>query len=154
MKLDDVEKAVGEILRFRADLLGKMNDLVRTLTEQGVQIAKLQVSALNISYTGNLANSIEGVFDPASGVGIIKAGAPYAVYVEYGTGIIGKNNPHPTEPWAYDVSQHGYRGWNFKARDGEWYRTRGQPSRPFMYYTSVELERICGRVAREVFGRD
>lgn len=61
-------------------------------------------------------------------------GSDYAVYVEYGTGIVGEMSPHP-HPWEYDINGHGEEGWVFKSDDGNWYRTKGQMSHPFMYNT-------------------
>ena len=49
------------------------------------------------------------------------------------------------------VNNHGEKGW-FYFRDGEWHWTKGMPSRPFMYETSIELAEKIVEVAKEVFG--
>lgn len=90
----------------------------------------------------NLVNEIL-VLKTKNGV-VLTAGADYAMFVEYGTGIVGATNPHP-HPWAYDINGHGDNGWYYPTTDddpnpnkhvynGQLYAwTKGMPSRPFMY---------------------
>ena len=74
----------------------------------------------------------------------------YFMYVEYGTGVIGRGSPHPDLSrvgWRYDVNEHGETGWwypsgiddpnptKYRGENGWWAWTRGQRSRPFMYET-------------------
>lgn len=152
---DGVEQAIREVEGFKAELVHKCGELVERLTDLGVEVARLQVTALGASYTGELAESIQGYYSPSACVGIIRAGAWYAAFVEYGTGVVGASASHPNpQGWAYDVKAHGEAGWNyFNDRDGRWHHTAGQPSRPFLYNTARELERQCERIAWEVFGR-
>lgn len=78
----------------------------------------------------------------------IGVGTDYAVYVEFGTGIVGASNPHQNA-WTYDVNGHGGEGWwypttaddrnkkkYFSKNKGIWLGwTAGQEKRPFMYDT-------------------
>lgn len=77
----------------------------------------------------------------------------YAMFVEYGTGIVGKSDGkvHPwagKTGWIYDSNNHGREGWWYPSNDrdknkhkhqdanGKWWAwTQGQVSRPFMYDT-------------------
>ena len=75
----------------------------------------------------------------------------YATFVEYGTGIVGADSPHPQPSrngWVYDINEHGEEGWWYPSREsdpnptkylsksGQWMAwTKGMPSRPFMYMT-------------------
>lgn len=152
LSASSIDLAIRELENFKKDLIKRCNTLIETLTTLGVTIAKEYVVTLGAVYTGELLGSITGYFSLENRTGIIRAGAWYAIYVEYGTGIVGAGNPHP-DPWAYDVNNHGEEGWLFTGRDGLIYRTRGQPAHPFMYNTEKSLEEICGRVASEVFGR-
>lgn len=150
---NEIDRAILEIEQYKSDLSNKVMRLVEALTDQGVEIAKIQVKELEAFYTGELEASIVGYFSPAAGVGIIKAGAPYAVYVEFGTGVVGASSPHPKGVGGgYDVNKHGDAGWwYFNDRDGRMHWTKGMESRPFMYNTVRELERICLDVAKVVF---
>lgn len=151
----EIDRLIKDIKQYKRELTEKVNLLIGELTDYGVEVAKAQVRELGAWYTGELESSIEGYFSPSVGVGIIKAGAPYAVYVEFGTGIVGKSQPHPSpDDWRYDINEHGESGWwYFNDYTGHPQWTKGIPSRPFMYNTARELENACERIAREVFGR-
>lgn len=149
-----IDRAIKEIEAEKRRIWEKARALVEALTDLGVSVAKVQLAGLDAVYTGGLMESISGYFSPALGVGIIRAGAPYAVFVEFGTGVVGAGKQHPNpEGWVYDASGHGEKGWvYFNDRDGKWHWTQGMESRPFMYNTARELERECQRIAKEVFG--
>lgn len=148
-----VDAAISELDKIVAEIRRRTQQLVERLTNEGVQIARVQVQRLDAIYTGGLLESIEGFYDNSSHVGIIRAGAYYAAYVEYGTGIVGKANPHPDpDGWVYDVNQHGEEGWVYlNPNDGRFHVTAGMAARPFMYNTALELKSICAQIAREVF---
>ena len=151
----DIDRAIKELNQFKAEFLEKCNRLIEVLTDRGAEIAKLEVAALDAVYTGELMNSIEGYYSSESNVGIIKAGAYYAAYVEFGTGVVGKGSPHPNpQGWQYDVNDHGDSGWvYYDDGSGQFRWTRGFKSRPFMYNTARQLERECRKIAEEVFGK-
>lgn len=155
-KLDekDIDRAIREVEQFKKGFLEKCNRLIETLTDQGAEIAKVQVVQLDAEYTGELKNSIEGYYSPTTKVGIIRAGAYYAAYVEFGTGVVGSRSAHPNpQGWQYDVNSHGDSGWVYYDDDsGEFRWTKGFKSRPFMYNTARELEKTCSKIAKEVFG--
>lgn len=84
-----------------------------------------------------------------SGVAITMGSASYAMFVEYGTGVVGAANPHPHPKvsWIYSSGQNsnGHEGWFYPTvpsdpnpykhtYNGQLYGfTKGQASRPFMY---------------------
>ena len=78
----------------------------------------------------------------------IELASESAAFIEYGTGIVGQNSPHPEDPWPYDINKHGARGWMAPLDEldsagvdtgkliieGKPYaRTRGMPSRPYFW---------------------
>lgn len=83
------------------------------------------------------------------GVAITMGSADYAVFIEYGTGIVGAENPHPHPKmtWIYSsgANSNGHEGWFYPTIpsdpnpykhefNGQLYGfTKGQRSRPFMY---------------------
>lgn len=156
LSVKEINRAIKEVEKYKSELNAKISLLIEALTDYGVEIAKVQVRQLGAWYTGELESSISGYFSPSTGVGIIKAGAPYAVYVEFGTGVVGAGSPHPAPAgWQYDVNAHGESGWwYYNDRDGKMHWTKGMQSRPFMYNTARELEQECVRIAKEVFSRD
>lgn len=152
---DSISRGIKEIQDYKKQLKERLNALTVTLVDEGVEIAKVQIASMDAIYTGDLQNSIEGAFDPSTGIGVIKAGAMYAVYVEFGTGVTGKGSPHPApNGWKYDINDHGEAGWwYFNERDSKWHWTKDMKSRPFMYNTARELERRCMQIAKEVWGK-
>lgn len=151
----DIDRAIREVKHFRTEFLEKCSRLVEALTDRGVEVAKVEVARLDAVYTGELMNSIEGYYSPTYNVGIIKAGAYYAAYVEFGTGVVGSRSPHPNpQGWQYDINQHGDKGWVYHDDEsGEFRWTKGFKSRPFMYNTARQLEKECKKIAKEVFGQ-
>ena len=95
----------------------------------------------------------------------------HMMYVEFGTGIVGSNDPHPNtsfmdESWEYDINHHGEKGWWYPttSRDknknkkvganGQLYAfTKGQRSRPFMYNTWLYSRRIAVKIFNKHLGR-
>lgn len=149
-----IDSAIRQLDDFRRDFQRKCDTLIEKLTKEGADIAKMRVAALGKVYTGELQSSITGFFDKNTRTGIIRAGAWYAIYVEYGTGVVGAASPHP-EPdgWMYDVGGHGDDGWTYyNPNSGKYQHTTGEPSAPFMYQTGKELEKLCQKIAGEVFG--
>ena len=151
----DIDRAIKELKLFKKVFLEKCNRLIQELTDLGVDIAKVEVTQLDAVYTGELRNSIEGYYSPSTNVGIIKAGAYYAVYVEFGTGVVGSQSPHPNpQGYTYDVNAHSDEGWVYYDDDSGNFRwTKGFKSRPFMYNTARQLEKECEKISREVFGK-
>lgn len=168
MTLDrrSINNAIREIEECKRQLTEAMDALIRDLAEQGAQVARMQVTSFDAVDSGELEHSIYGYFDPASRIGYVIAGAAHAFYVEYGTGVVGADNPHPDPEragWSYDVHGHGAGGWiydkgsddtfgNRSLNGGQGIRwTAGQPSRPFMYNTLVWLEEAAESLGRKIF---
>lgn len=154
----DLAKKVRE---YRKSLPDKCEEFAYRMAEEGVAIAQLKILSFDAVMTGELLNSIN--LEPGD---IVSNGASYYIYtdcdwaafVEFGTGVAGKSNPHPDTGlanWKYDTNNHGEVGWWY-FNDGEWHWTKGMPSRPFMYETGQELRdmSVIMNIAREVFGSD
>ena len=170
-----IERAIRELEDFQNQLRKAMRELVELLTKDGVEIAKTTVAEMGAIDTGALEASIYGYFSPQLGAGFIRAGSGlphgYAIFVEYGTGIIGASASHPgigDNEWkdpppnsynghvynGYDSQGHGIDGWVYrKETDGSYHWTLGYPSRPFMYETYRWLESIAPRRGADTIGR-
>ena len=67
----------------------------------------------------------------------------YAKFVEFGTGVTAKNNPHPYSSnfgWSYDINERGEKGWVYKSSDGNFYWTQGEEAHQFMYRAWMDLK--------------
>lgn len=156
-----IQKAIDDVRKLKDDLAEALTELARFITEEkGVEFAKMQIAQFPAIDTGELLGSITGAYNKSEHSGTIYSGAYYAVYVEFGTGIIGESNAHPqaeVHGWEYDINNHGEAGWFYPEKDGpesnawspdgrkaagvkmRW--TKGMPARPFMYNTLRDLER-------------
>lgn len=160
-----VKDAIREIEEYKKDLAAKSQEIAQRLAEEGVQIACANITSLDAVFTGELLSSIheECVDDSEErSVWAVVADSDHAMFVEFGTGIVGASSPYigdfPSDvTWSYASGKtirqlaDGRYGWFYPADDGQWYFTEGMPSRPFMYHTANELMDMVVRVAKEVF---
>lgn len=94
---------------------------------------KLFIAETNSAWyqsTGKLESS--WIHDVAHG--ILENICDYAMWYEYGTGIVGANNSHPSlkPEYVYDMNNHGENGWSF-TYEGERYFTKGMKSHPYLH---------------------
>ena len=154
----DLAKRVRE---YRMSLSEKCEEFAYRLAEEGVAIAQRKILSFDAVMTGELLDSMN-----LEAGDIVSNGSTYYIYtdcewaefVEFGTGIMGSENPHPNPGlanWKYDTNSHVEKGWCY-FKNGEWHWTKGMPSRPFMYETAQELRdmSIITHIAREVFNSD
>lgn len=147
-----INKAVREIEKFQKQLENWVNDLIRRLVEEGITVAKMNVMHMNAVLTGALEESIKGVFFPEERMGVIFTDVPYALFVEYGTGIVGAgtNVGELPEGYVHDYNHHGESGWWYLMDvDGRqtirW--TKGMVARPYMYETLRWLQDNAAHIA-------
>lgn len=155
---ESIQEVIDELNQYKAGVELVCKEIAAVVGELGVEIAQAKLVQLGAHDTGELANSIHYVIDESSGMArvYIRADAKYAMYVEFGTGIMGElNDKHPMHSdvgWEHDVNDHGFEGWVYKGADGKTHRTWGQPARPFLYETVKELEQSIPEIVRKVFG--
>ena len=148
-----IERAIGEIKAYEAELYEKIDEFTRRLAEYGLEFAQHRIIDYGAVDTGELYRSMNmkrGDVIPNGSQWIIFTDCPYAQFVEFGTGPVGAANPHPS---GYNV----YRstGWNYwNERASRWQHTNGMRSRPFMWDTRqyITQDKIIREVAKEVFG--
>ena len=160
-----IENAIKQLRAYQNDLTYKCQLLAEKLAENGVEIARVQIADLDAIFTSELLSSIHAEYQGSTkggGIWSVVAGTDHAMFVEFGTGIVGKQSPYPGElpdgvSWEYASGKtirqlaDGRYGWFYKDDDGQWWFTEGMPSRPFMYYTSIQLRDIVLKTAKEVF---
>ncbi len=144
MKIDafsvsSVNTAIDKLISYRNKIDGTFKTEVLELTKKGYEY---MISIVREN-TGNLKNSISWEYDESGNKGVIKVGSDYGIFVEYGTGIVGANSPHPNaEGWKYDVNNHGEQGWWYYDENQNKYRwTKGQSANAFMYKTAEYLKK-------------
>ena len=172
LSVKGIENLKKALLNYKDNILQQKVDLLaKTLAENGVDIARVNVAKLDAIFTGELISSIHTTYGGSTkgtAVFYIVADSKHAAFVEFGTGVIGESSPYPYPfpeniDWQYQSGDSyvtldrqfgkyppGTYGW-FYIKDGHLYFTQGMPSRPFMYETSMELMQLVVRTAKEVF---
>lgn len=164
VKLDphSIEKAIQELQEYKAEIERRVELLVKTLTEQGAELARAKLLEYGAYHLGDLYSSIEGVI--TEDYGVIRVNSEYALFIEFGTGPIGAKNSHPSgegvtyknEPWytkADGKPMDLWYGWDpIELEDGTIiYKTYGQKSKPFMWETAQQLRENLEQTAKEIF---
>ena len=161
-----IRQAINELRQYKSDVDRKVTELIRELITEGENHVAAYI-ATNISATGELLRGINSTL-VNDRLGLVEVNGEYAVFVEFGTGIVGSEHQHPDVAilswWVYDSEGHGNLGWwypseatdlnptKYQATNGKWYAwTKGMPSRPFMYESAQRLRNEVMPVARRVF---
>lgn len=154
----EIKAAQKQFREYQKEITQKCEELAHRLADEGVVLAKVKLTQFPAIDSGELLNSImdePGAVMTNGARWIIYTGCDHANYVEFGFGLRGEQNPHP-EPsianWKYDIHGHGPAGWWYN-KDGEWYWSGGQPSKPFMFETGRDLRKLVPKIAKEVFGK-
>lgn len=152
-----------ELERYRDSLTYKCQLLAEKLSERGVEIARVQIADLDAIFTGELIQSLHSEYKGSTQYGAIfavVASSSHAIYVEMGTGMVGAAHPYPGKlPAVYAQGKtirqlaNGRYGWFYQDDNGDWWFTEGMPSRPFLYNTSLELQKEVAKIAKEIFGK-
>ena len=132
LKTESIQNVLDIIREIKDEVATIANDLVQTLVDYGVERAKFHIITARPTAaveTWELYESIEGIYNASNGKGIIRSTSGHAFFVEFGTGIYGA-----------DVNGHGEAGWwYFDKKEGRKRWTQGEPPRPFMYQTYLDL---------------
>jgi HK97 gp10 family phage protein len=98
---------------------------IKRIVAETAEMAASQMKALAPVDEGALKDSISVEYEKRGLRAIIKVGAEYGIYVEYGTGIYSSKGTGRKTPWVY-----------FK--DGRYYYTRGMTPQPY-FHPSLEV---------------
>lgn len=141
-----------QLLMKKADKIdGGCREAVEKLTQIGYEYMMTIVPI----ESGDLAESISWEYDKSTNTGRIRIGSDYAIFVEYGTGIVGAQNPHPqpASGWSYDVNEHGEKGWKyFDKKQNRWRWTKGEPAHAFVYRTREYMESMTNETLKVSMG--
>lgn len=158
-----VANAIKELQEYQKDVENKTRLLVQRLTDYGAEIARVKIASMGAFYSGELLSGVGGYYSPTLNAGFVRVTNDHAAFVEFGTGVVGQNNPHRNgeylakAAWQYATgpkiftTKDGKVGWIYPTDDGGFRFTEGMRSRPFMHETAVELAIIFEQIAMGVF---
>ena len=159
-----LEKGVRKLEAYKKRVQKRTSLLVQKLTDYGAEIVRIKIVNMGAYYSGELLSGVSGYYSPSLNAGFVKVTSDHVAFVEFGTGVVGQNNPHKNgeylskAAWSYAsgakifTTKDGRVGWIYPTDDGGFRFTEGMKSRPFMYETALELEHSFKRIAQEVFG--
>lgn len=159
---ESIANAIKELENYQKDLMRRIDTFTRRLAEVGVEIAQMQIVSMPVFDTGKLFDSIKFEKGDVLTNGVtyyVYSDCEYAPFVEFGTGMVGKQSPHP-KPQSismngktydgYDSQGHGWEGWVYYKNE-HYYWTQGAEAKPFMYNTALLLAQKVHEIALEVF---
>lgn len=155
INLSDMVKSVRDFKRFEALVQRGISEGIDDLAEKTKRRLIKNMEYYGLGNT-NLPSSIVVTRIGFGGISIVVADEE-ALFIEYGTGIVGEGEPHPDPQTvgkydAYDSQGHGYDGWVY-IKNGRYRWTAGQESKPFMYHTWLYVERNASRIIRRNIAR-
>ena len=162
-KKGSLETGIKELNAYKKHIQEKTSLLVQKLTDYGAEIVRIKIVNMGAYYSGELLSGVSGYYSPTLNAGFVKVTSDHVAFVEFGTDIVGQNNPHKNgeylskAAWGYATgakiftTQDGRVGWIYPTDDGGFRFTEGMESRPFMYETALELQRSFEQMAKEVF---
>lgn len=160
-----IDKAIKKLNAYKLEVETKARELAQRLTDLGADIVRMKIVEMGAYYSGDLLSGVEGYYSPALNAGFIRVTSDHVAFVEFGTGVVGQQNPHTNgeylskASWGYATgskiftTKDGRVGWIYPTDDGGFRFTEGMESRPFMYETALELERQYMQIAKEVFAK-
>ena len=142
LSLSDLEEYKKMLEGYKKKLPQVAENIVRRVSEVGLQDNHKSTELLPIKNEGNVVS------------GGIKTTDEIDTYKEFGTGIVGSQNPHITEylaevGWVYDVNEHGEKGWKYPKGDGTYGWTRGIPASKKFYNAIKRMEEELPIIAKE-----
>ena len=142
LSLDSIEEFSKMLEQEKKNLPQVAENIVKKVSEVGLQdnhktTELMPVKRVGDTITGGIRTTDEG-----------------ETFAEFGTSIVGSNNPAVNEMlaksgWKYDVNEHGEKGWIFPVEDGTYRWTKGIPANKRFYNAMKRMEKEFPNIAKE-----
>lgn len=144
-----IDSAIKQLATYRKSVDAKVDELCERLADEGMEVAKVSIRH---DESGELRNSfsVEKVGDAHY---LVVNSAPYAVYVEFGTGVVGAGGDYRGERPEWAGSPNGEKeAWvYFDEKQGRFRITDGQAPQAFMAQGAEAMRNRMIGIAKEVF---
>lgn len=142
LSLDSIEEFTKMLEQEKKNLPQVAVNIVKRVSEVGKENNHESTELMQV---GRVGDTITG------GIRTTNKGETFA---EFGTGIVGSNNPTANEMlaesgWKYDVNEHGEKGWIFPVEDGTYRWTKGIPANKKFYNAMKRMEKEFPNIAKE-----
>ncbi len=155
LSVDSVADAVKRVNAYGKSVEAKCDEFTRRLVELGVEVAKVTVR----KDTGELESGIR--FEKvADGEYLVISEGEYAIFVEFGTGVIGQGTYPGELPAGYGYDERRTPAahdpidptkWYYRDRYGAIRSTRGQTANAYMAASAEQMRQAVLKTAKEVF---
>lgn len=144
LSLKSLEEYKNFLKEYKEQLPKIAENIVKKTSELGLENNYKSTKMKSIQNTGRKV------------IGGIQTTDEKDTYKEFGTGIVGNNNPHLSEylaqvGWNYDVNEHGEKGWIYPKGDGTYGWTKGLPAEKKFYEAIKNMEDNLKIIAIEEF---
>lgn len=161
-----VRRAIDELKAYKKWTQEKCDALALELAKRGTFLIRMKIAEYDAIDTGALISAVSYPEQISPGKYRITLrvdngnGENYAIFVEYGTGVVGAGSPHPQAGdmgWSYAtgsqifVTKDGRVGWIYPTDDGTYRFTEGQESKPFWHEAAEELPNYIYDAVKKVF---
>lgn len=162
-----VQRAIKELKEYKRWTQEKCDELALELAKRGTFLIRMKIAEYDAIDTGAMISAVSYPERIAPGKYLISlrvdngAGKNYALFVEYGTGVVGAGSKHPEAAemgWQYAVGEEifttkdGRTGWIYPTKTGTFRFTEGQEARPFWHDAAQELPLYIKEATKKVFG--
>lgn len=99
---------------------------------------------------------VPATLEGKTAIAYVRSNDEIDTYREFGTGIVGSENPHVDEVlskagWKYDVNEHGEKGWWYPKEEGGFGWTQGQVAQKKFYLAAQRAKEKTPEIAKEEF---
>lgn len=149
-----IENAKKLLQQYKQGLTNGVSNSVKVITQMVYETVKANCYSNGIY---NHTNNIWMEYNLSNNTGKVATNDTVIIINEMGSGIVGKNNPHPKPApgfvsWKYDVNAHGERGWIYPKDDGTFGWTKGLPSRHMFYDAFNQIkDKIGSTISIEIY---
>lgn len=155
LSVDSVKAARVKVDSYADSLEAKCDEFARRLAELGVDVVKATVR----KDTGDLESGI-GTEKLGDGDYLVVSVGEYAIFVEFGTGVVGQGTYPGELPEGYGYDERRTPAahdpidptkWYYRDRDGTVRSTRGQTANAYMAEGAERMRQAVLETAKEVF---
>ena len=148
LSLSSIEEYEKILEEYKKKLSKRIENIVKKVSKVGLKA----VTEGDRGYSAKMLDLVNDGNEISCG---IKTTDSKDTYREFGTGIVGSENPHPDvmSGWVYDVNEHGEKGWIYPKGDGTFGWTKGLPAEKRFYDAMIKMENSLSDIAREEFNK-
>ena len=152
LSVSSLETLIKDLEKYQKDLDNCLISINQAIADKVYEIVMSRVPYKNSS--GELMASIQK--EVTKEFARVYTVNDHALFAEFGTGIIGADNPHPeasVQGWTYDVNGHGEKGWFYNkgtTEEPDIYWTKGYEGRQYMYRAYIDIQKELTQIAEQV----